>query len=134
MLLENIELDFDNTEGGDAVVVSVWSDSGGNPGSKLFDLSNPAAFSASGLNRFAAPPNTVLGTSATYYVHVTHSSAEDVKGTAVDRTSSDAEDTGSASGWSIANDLHYRSRPNFQFGKGAGRALDQGQRLHGSAG
>ena len=118
--LAHVEIDFDDVKGGDSVVVSLWSDSDGKPGRKLFDLSNPAGFSGRAVHRFTAPPNTVLAPGTTYYVHVTHSGdATAVDGTAIDRASSAAEDTGGMADWSIADQNHYRARPNFQFSRGA---------------
>ena len=119
-VLAHVEIDFDDVRGGDSVVVSLWSDRGGKPERKLFDLSNPAGFSGRAVHRFTAPPNTVLAPSSTYYVHVTHSGdATAVDGTAVDRASSAGEDTGGMADWSIADQNHYRARPNFQFSRGA---------------
>ena len=118
-VLAHVEIDFDDVQGGDSVVVSLWSDSGGKPGRKLFDLSNPAGFSGTAVHRFTAPPNTVLAPGTTYYVHVTHSGdAMAVDGTAVDRASSGGEDAGGMADWSIADRSNYRARPNFQFGNG----------------
>ena len=119
-VLAHVAIDFDDVRGGDSVVVSLWSDSGGKPGRKLFGLSNPAGFSGRAVHRFTAPPNTVLAPGTTYYVHVTHSGdATAVDGTAIDRASSGGEDAGGMADWSIADRHHYRARPNFQFSNGA---------------
>ena len=86
--------------------VGIWSDSSGSPNSKIATLTDPTATGA-GVKTFTASGNGVdLTASTTYHIVI------DVTGAAsfqVQNTASSSEDTGGASGWSIANDSHYRS-------------------------
>ena len=75
----------------------------------IITLSNPATVSASSDNTFNAPANTTLGADTTYYVVVTSANGEDHTEYRYHRTDSDAEDTDSASGWSIGDTRVWRS-------------------------
>ena len=79
--------------------------SGSNPGSELCTLDDPASFSASGVNAFSAPTSgdnlcPKLTHSTTYFVVLTRANSNSSTIT-LSVTSSNAEDAGSANGWSI---------------------------------
>ena len=89
-----------------ALAVQLWSDSSGEsagqPGAKLADLTVPSSVST-GTVLFAAPSNTTLSASTTY--HLVIDAANVTAGLEAEATDSDAEDSGAAAGWSIANDF-----------------------------
>ena len=80
--------------------VSIWSDDGsGNPGALLHTLVNPANVMNFALNAFAAPTDAVL-LKETQYLVVADTTSVDL---AIGSSNSNAEDSGAAAGWSIAN-------------------------------
>ena len=85
----------------DTIRAELWSaDTNGAPDSKLADLTVPAHPISTGTVSFAAPANTTLAASTTYYaVFYTVGSF----GLLLEATPSDSEDAGSATGWSIAS-------------------------------
>ena len=94
-----------------AVAVSVpanmraelWSSAtNGEPDSKLADLAVPSTV-GTGNVAFYAPANTTLDASTSYFAVLYATGATEGS---IRRTSTDGEDTGAASGWSIAN-THY---------------------------
>ena len=92
--------------------VSIWSATAADPplpNAQVHTLSSPGTFTT-GVVAFSAPANTALDASTTYFVVVRNSSGEDVT---VSRTSSLAEDSGAAQGWSIGDSRYYRAK-NFQ--------------------
>ena len=86
-----------------SVSVAVHADSSGQPGAKLFDLVSPTEYAA-GHSFFEAPPGTNLAPNSSYVLVWRH-----LGGTwhRLQRTSSDSEDTGALTGFSIAN-VFYR--------------------------
>ena len=90
-------------EGPLSVSVSVHADSSGKPGDRLFDLVSPGGF-APGHSFFEAPPGTLL-TPNTSYVLVWRYNV----GTwhRLQRTSTDGEDSGALTGFSIANEFYF---------------------------
>ena len=87
-----------------AVRVSIYSHVSGNPGSSLYVLTNPDPVVNGQLNTFTAPANSTLDPETNYFVVV-----EAPAGSFTLRTTlSNAEDSGNASGWSIANKGRYR--------------------------
>ena len=86
------------------ITVSIYSESSGNPGTVVHTLTTPASISRPATT-FTAPSGTTLAASTTYYVVIT------TTGTTIFLSSTDAtaEDTGGASGWSIADDRRYTS-------------------------
>ena len=88
--------------------VSIYNTSGSPPApsTSLYVLTNPSSLSASATNTFSADAGASLLANTTYAVvfEVTSGTAT----TSLDRTDSDAEDSGAASGWSIANKRHSR--------------------------
>ena len=81
-----------------SLTVSLYTESSGNPGTKLFDFVNPGSI-ANGKNTFTAPENRTLAANTTYLVVVANGTNTGGVGT----TRSDAEDSGGADGWSIAD-------------------------------
>ena len=109
-LLSSIGVEFDaishvSTAGTD-LVVTLNSDSSGDPGSALCTLTDPGTFSNSSLNTFTAPttdPCPTLTASTTYFVVVDRVSTSGTSSISVSTTSSDSENTGAAEGWTIGN-------------------------------
>ena len=89
-------------DGPTSVSVAVHADSGGKPGAKLFDLVSPTEFAA-GHTFFEAPPGTTLAASTSYVVVWSH-----LGGTVhrMRKTSSNSEDSGALTGFSIANTFY----------------------------
>ena len=85
----------------DTIRAELWSATdSGSPGMKIADLAVPAHPISTGTVSFAAPADTTLAASTTYYAvfYTVGSFSLNLSGTA-----SDSEDSGSAAGWSIAN-------------------------------
>ena len=85
-----------------AVSVAVYTDSGGKPGTKLFDLLSPTEY-AVGHSFFEAPRGTVLDPSTSYVLVWRHNSGAAHR---LRRTTSNGEDPGAVAGFSIA-DAYY---------------------------
>ena len=75
------------------ITVSIYSESSGDPGTVVHTLTTP-------VTTFTAPSGTTLAAGTTYYVVISTTSS----GINLSRTNATAEDTGGASGWSIADD------------------------------
>ena len=90
-------------DGPTSVSVAVHADSSGKPGAKLVDLVSPTEYAA-GHSFFEAPPGAVLAPSTSYVLVWRH-----LGGTVhrLQRTSSDSEDLGGLTHFSIAN-VFYR--------------------------
>ena len=91
-----------------AYSVSIHSNSSGSPGDKVGTLTNPTSLPASEQNiTYSAPEGGIaLKASTTYFVVIDVSSGS--VSTQVNATASDAEDSDSESGWSIANNSLFR--------------------------
>ena len=78
--------------------------SSGDPGDVLCTFTDPASFSASGIQTFDAP-NTcpTLTKETTYFVILDRVNISGTSTIVTDGLSSDSEDTGAAAGWSIGN-------------------------------
>ncbi len=105
--LASLEIDFAAAVGTPANLrAELWSaTSGGAPDQKLAGLTVPSTVGA-GAAAFAAPSNTSLDASTSYFV-VVYSSGATTGSLRTTRTNN--EDTGSASGWSIGDTRHGRS-------------------------
>ena len=90
-------------DGPTSVSVAVHEDSSGKPGDKLFDLVSPDEFGA-GHSFFEAPAGTNLASSTSYVLVWRHLTGTTHR---LQRTSSNSEDSGKATGSSIAN-AYYR--------------------------
>ena len=81
------------------ITVSIYSESSDDPGTVVHTLTTPASISMP-VTTFTAPSGTTLAAGTTYYVVISTTSS----GINLSRTNATAEDTGGASGWSIADD------------------------------
>ena len=91
------------------------ADSNGQPsGSSLGTLANPASLQ-SGLNQFTASGAGIELAASTTYVVFINVTAQGTQSILLDYTSSDSEDTGAASGWSIANEAYVRLWSGFSW-------------------
>ena len=101
--LSSVDLYLTFYGGNPVVTASIYEAdaSGDNPGSSLYVLTNPAF--ANGLNTFTAPANATLVKETKYFVvlEVAGPSWADDPVT-ISTTDEDDEDSGAASGWSIA--------------------------------
>ena len=88
--------------------ISIYdADTSGNPGSRLYNLINPASFVSNQFNTFTAPANATLETDTEYFIVVENESSIIYFG--VSETDSTAEDAGKANGWSISDVVHLRT-------------------------
>ena len=85
------------------VTVALYTNSSLKPGTKLFDFVDPGEFGA-GHTFFEAPPDTVLDPGEIYHLVWTHHSGTIHR---LRRTSTNGEDAGKLSGFSIANAFHF---------------------------
>ena len=110
-----IAFDFDDigaiTTAGSHLAVTLNEDSGGDPGTALCTLTDPASFSASGVHTFDAPATDrcpTLAASTTYFAVIDRVQVtSDV--ISLEVTTSSNEDSGGAAGWSIGDDRHFFS-------------------------
>ena len=86
-----------------SVTVALYTNSSLKPGTKLFDFVDPGEFGA-GHTFFEAPPDTVLDPAEIYHLVWTHHSGTIHR---LQRTSTNGEDAGKLSGFSIANAFHF---------------------------
>ena len=86
-----------------AMRISVHTSSGGNPGTKLYDFSNPASIFA-GTNTFTAPSDAALDADTTYFAIMKYGGSGTVS---LNQTARGSEDSGGAAGWSISDDQHW---------------------------
>ena len=84
------------------ITVSIYSESSGDPGTVVHTLTTPASISTP-VTTFTAPSGTTLAAGTTYYVVISTTGS----GINLSRTNATAEDTGGASGWSIADDRRF---------------------------
>ena len=88
-------------------VVTITENNASNrPGSLVGTLTSPSSIAANAVNTFTAPVSGIdLEKDTTYFIHVDSSSTE---ANLLRNTTSDNEDAGGESGWSIANGSLYR--------------------------
>ena len=84
------------------ITVSIYSESSGDPGTVVHTLTTPASISTP-VTTFTAPSGTTLAAGTTYYVVISTTGS----GITLGRTNATAEDTGGASGWSIADSRRF---------------------------
>ena len=89
-------------DGPTSVSVSVHADSNGKPGAKLFDLVSPDEYAA-GHSFFEAPPGKTLEASTSYVMVWSHLSGTVHR---MRKTSSNSEDSGALTGFSMANTFY----------------------------
>ena len=99
-LLASVVLDVDGVEANTDPRVSIYTKSGSNPGTLVHTLANPSSV-ADGWRTFTAPPGALLGKDTDYFVVVEHTHTTETF--TIGLTTSDAEDSGKAAGWGIAN-------------------------------
>ena len=89
------------------IKAELWSASSGKPGRKLADLTVPSSFPVGARNStFSAPAGTTLAANTEYHV-VVYTTAENLSTLLIDHNAADGEDSGAATGWSIANVGNY---------------------------
>ena len=101
--LDSVELavtPFDGTASD--ITVSIYSESSGDPGTLVHTLTTPGSLSDP-VTTFTAPSGATLAASTTYYVVASTTNTLFL----LSRTEATAEDTGGASGWSIADDRRF---------------------------
>ncbi len=102
--LKSVEIDIGaNDEYATVFTVSVHSNSSGTPGASLGTLSNPASLSRNGVYAFTHTRGIALAASTTYFVVIDRVGANTGPLLSINNTSSDAQDPGRASGWTIGN-------------------------------
>ena len=84
-------------------VVQIYGDTGGNPGTLVATLTNPATVVYDALNIYTAPPNTTLAASTTYWLVTSNSAATNGLEFRVNVVANTNVDSGTAAGWSIGN-------------------------------
>ena len=99
---------LDAATAGANLQITLNAESGGNPGNALCTLSEPTTFPYSGAVTFGFPSTCPgLAKETSYFVVAEHLNAVDPGYTAdywLNSTDASAEDTGSATGWSIADE------------------------------
>ena len=104
--LAAIEVDLRRSPGDATLTVQIRDDDGsGNPGSRIFTLTNPSELET-GIVRFTAPADTHLEADTKYWLHLAYGGNTRPRW---GKTYSDGEDPGAYSGWSIANDRRHRT-------------------------
>ena len=103
-----------------SVSVAVHADSGGKPGRKLFDLVNPTE-SGAGHSFFEAPQGATLAPNSSYVLVWRHLAGSWHR---LQKTSSDSEDSGAATGYSLANALYKGSNLNSLTVDSGGNSLE----------
>ena len=109
--LSSIDIVSGDPQGTSFTATLYTSNTSGHPGTAVATLTAPVSFAAGTLT-FTAPANTTLSANRDYFVLVSVS----VSGAALDLsyTGSDAEDSGAATGWSIANDYLWDNSGTWQ--------------------
>ena len=99
--LSEVDLEFKG-QANSTVTVSIWTTASGNPGTSLYTLTNPTSVNANAVNTFTAPSGSTLSANTDYAIVVEATSVVTLA-----RTASANEDSGKASGWSIADDRRW---------------------------
>ena len=106
--LDGVVVKMAGVGAGDTPVVSVYDDNSGVPGTLVHSLTNPSPLpsgSSVADTEFTAAANATLDADSTYWV-VIESSAGDFQ---VGQTTSHAEDSGKAAGWSVGDTKLWRT-------------------------
>ena len=90
--------------------VSIYTTSSGNPGTSLYVLTNPATLNDDAINTFRAPANATLEKDTNYFVVFEALGSGSNLRYDLEVTTSNSEDSGKASGWSITNSSRQRLR------------------------
>ena len=105
----SVEIQIVDITGGENLSVEIWSESGGLPGAVLSGgaLVMPDTLAA-GVNEFTASGTGIaLSANTTYFVVIKPAVSDSVSGN-LRNTTSDSEDAGGKTGWSIANNSRFR--------------------------
>ena len=105
--LSSVEIHFDDLTTDAAFTVTVHrphADNAANPGTKVADLTLSGTLSTTTANVFNAPANTDL-VAGTYFVQVRRTAGSATQNLLAEGT--DAESSGSRTGWSIADSVRY---------------------------
>ena len=86
------------------ISAAIHTEASGVPGTKVYDLSNPATI-GTGAQKFTARAGATLNASTTYFVVLSTSSST----LHLAKTVWEDEDAGGADGWSIGNRSHFKS-------------------------
>ena len=89
--------------------MSIYTTSSGNPGTSLYVLTNPATLNDDAINTFRAPANATLEKDTNYFVVFEELGSGSNLRYDLEVTTSNAEDSGKASGWNITNSSRQRS-------------------------
>ena len=84
-------------------VVQIYGNAGGNPGTLVATMTNPATLMSSVVNIFTAPANTTLAASTTYWLVTSNSASTSGTGFRVNVRDNGDRDSGTAAGWTIDN-------------------------------
>ena len=101
--------------------VSIYTTSSGNPGTSLYVLTNPATLNDDAINTFRAPANATLEKDTNYFVVFEELGSGSNLRYDLEVTASNAEDSGKASGWNIANSSRQRSTTSTTWSDLAGK-------------
>ncbi len=96
----------DASTASDQLQGELWSESSGNPDSRLCTLSDPSSFSSSGEHEFAATNTCPTLTANTTYFIVLRRFSPTADNVFLSKTTSSSEDSGGADGWSIGDSSH----------------------------
>ena len=107
--LSAIKVRVDDFESASSPKVSIYTVTSGDPGTSLYLLTNPATLNNNAINTFRAPANATLEKDTDYFVMFEEAGSGSDVGYDLEVTTSNAEDSGKASGWSIANSSRQRS-------------------------
>ena len=100
--LHSVDVRVLSLNSGASPKVSIFSTtSGGDPDSSVHTLTNPGTLTPAAVNTFTAAANATLDANTTYAVILQQDGS--TGSFRISRTASDAEDTGAANGWSIAD-------------------------------
>ena len=123
-LLRGIGVDIEGSnndfpDGPTSVSVALYTDSGGKPGTKLFDLLNPTEYAA-GHSFFEAPRGTTLAANTSYVLVWTHLNGRWHR---LHQTTSNAEDSGGLTRFWISDSFYRGSDVNNLTADSGGNAL-----------
>ena len=104
--LSSVEIISEDTAGDDVAVSLCTVDGSNHPTSDCTPLTAPSSFAA-GTLVFTAPDGTTLAATTTYTLSITSTAAVNL-----DATSSNNEDDGGVTGWSIADSSDYETSSN----------------------
>ena len=92
--------------------VQIYGSTGGNPGTLVATMTNPATIVGSAINVFTAPANTTLSASTEYWLVTSNSATTTGLGFEVAVANTSNLDTGTAAGWSLGDTLFRNDKAN----------------------